>query len=151
MLSIHVCASILGNKTSRFLRQGTLALANPLFIDLKKNSSYQLNLSRFSFYFPPPDGAASCTINETFKVLSYTIYITLLNYVYFVLKGDRMIGHHLGPYQIHPYISSCLSLSANDQVVTTFSEQKFKNVYSIVHALGVVSASTIPSDGNGWY
>ena len=71
----------------------------------------------------------------------------------FVLKGDSMVlvGHHIGPNQIHLYRSACLSLSANDQVVSTFSEQKLRSVYSTVHALGLVSASTMPSDGTGWY
>ena len=30
-----------------------------------------------------------------------------------VLKGDSMVGHHIGLNQMHPDKSSCLNLSAN--------------------------------------
>ena len=32
------------------------------------------------------------------------------------MKGDNIVGHHIGPNQMHPDRRSCLSLSANDQV-----------------------------------
>ena len=62
-----------------------------------------------------------------------------------------MVGHHIGPNRMHPDRISCLSLSANDHVVSTFSEQKLRSVYSTLHALGLAPASTIPRDGTGWY
>ena len=65
----------------------------------------------------------------------------------FVLKGDSMVEHHIGPNRMHPDRSFCLSWSGNDQVVSAFSEQKLRRVYSTVHALGPVPAGTIPRDG----
>ena len=68
-----------------------------------------------------------------------------------VLKGDSRVEHHIGPNPMHPNRSSCLSLSLNDQVFGPFLEQMIRSVYYTVHVLGVLSASTIPRDGTGWY
>ena len=63
-----------------------------------------------------------------------------------------MVGHHIGPNRMHPDRGSCLSMSANgsmrDQVFCTFSKQMLRRVYSTV---GLVSASTFPRGGTGWY
>ena len=113
--------------------------------------NYQFKLSRWSFYFPSPDAAASCIINETFKVLSWPIYIFMPNYFVYILKGDSRVGHHIGSNRMHPGRSFCLSLSANDQVVCTFLEQMLKSAHSTVHALELVPASIILRAGTGWY
>ena len=67
-----------------------------------------------------------------------------------------MVRHHMGPNRMYPDISSCLGLSANglmsqDQVFCMLLEQILSSVYSTVHAIGLVSASTIPWNGNVWY
>ena len=67
-----------------------------------------------------------------------------------VLKGENTVGHPTGPNRLHPVRSFCLNLSANDQVVSTFSEQKLRGVYSTVHAIGLVQAIIIPRE-YGWY
>ena len=69
-----------------------------------------------SFCFPPPDGAASCTINETFKVLNWQVYIMVPSFCITVLKGDSIVGHHIGLNWMHPDGSSYLNMSAKAQM-----------------------------------
>ena len=45
-----------------------------------------------SIYFLPPDGAASCTVTESFKGLNLPIYIVVPNLYLTVMKGDCMGG-----------------------------------------------------------
>ena len=72
-----------------------------------------------SFNFPPPDGAASCTLTETFKVLNRPIYKSLLNFHYIVLKGGSTVRHHKGLNQMYPDKSYCLNFSANGYIGLT--------------------------------
>ena len=89
-------------------------------------------------------------------MITWPIHITMTNWLIKVLKGDSMVWHHIGPNRMYPDRSSCLGLSANgwmsqDQVFCTFSEQMLRSVYSTIHGLGLVPASTIPRGGSGWY
>ena len=64
-----------------------------------------------NFYFPPPDGAATWTINENFTVLNGPIYIMVPCFSITVLKGDSMVGHQIRLNPMHPVKSSCLRLN----------------------------------------
>ena len=53
---------------------------------------YQVNLPRWSFYFPLPDGAASFTINETYKVSSWPTYIHMFNELNLIWRVQYSLG-----------------------------------------------------------
>ena len=65
-----------------------------------------------SFYFLQQDGAKFCTINETCKVVSRPFYIIVSNFGSTVMKGNSVVGHHIGLNQMHTDRSSCLNSSA---------------------------------------
>ena len=66
-----------------------------------------------SFFLPLPDSTATSTINETFNVLNWPIYIMVPSFCITILKDDSMVGHHIGLNWMHPDRSSCRNLSVN--------------------------------------
>ena len=50
-----------------------------------------------SFCFPPPDGVASCTIHETFKVLNWPVDKMLPSFLYHSSVGWQYGGASHGP------------------------------------------------------
>ena len=102
--------------------------------------------------FRPPDGAscgsvARCLDTDSTQLTRYRQSLKVQCSKYTVV--------HSTLHNVHCALQLKLKVlkvfTHQEQVLCTFLEQMLRSVYSTVHAIGLLLASTIPRDGNGWY